>query len=530
MKVLSLGTDRKLFEENSAVRRRQIEYGKFFDEMHIIVFSRRNSKLALTRPYRHGRMAQAGGYQISENIFVYPTNSINRFFYIWDAFKVSRRIINNSKLIIQNSVVSCQDPFETGLVGAAIKLFYDLPLHIQIHTDFAHKYFGRDSIINKIRYDFAEFVLKSADRVRVVSERIKKSIEGLSKKVDVLPIVVQWNSRGRSSKGTEARPLGVLTVCRLEKEKNLETAIRAFKMVSEKFPEAVFTIVGDGSERKKLEQLSHNLGLTDKVVFAGWQNDLEKYYNKANVYISTSLFEGYGMSIVEAAVNGLPVILSSTGLVGDTFKDEDSTLVCDALDSDCFAKNILRLFNDQILAERISKKAKEEAEKHLLIFGENYFQKYADSIKATAKDFKSEKFSHRAGIMMKDFFSSVVYARFLVCGSISTIIDLVLLYIFIEKFSIWYLHASALALVTSLIASFIMQKFLVFRDMKIDGVKWQFSKFTIVLALGLIINTALVFVCVDIFGIWYIISQIIAGFFVVIQNFLLYKHFIFNRR
>ena len=124
MKIISIGTDRKLFEENSVVRQRQIEYGKFFDEMHIVVFTTRV-------------MNYESRIKLSENVFVYSTNFRNKLFYLTDTLKISKKIIGNSK----DFVVSTQDPFETGLVGALLKLFFDLPLHVQVHTDLMHKYF-----------------------------------------------------------------------------------------------------------------------------------------------------------------------------------------------------------------------------------------------------------------------------------------------------------------------------------------------------------------------------------------------------
>ena len=109
MKVISIGTDRKIFEENSAVGQRQIEYGKFFDESYIIVFSLKGQNL---KPR-----------SLSKNIFVYPTSSRNKLLYIWDAFKISRKLVKNLK---KDIIISTQDPFETGVVGAAVKLFFDV--------------------------------------------------------------------------------------------------------------------------------------------------------------------------------------------------------------------------------------------------------------------------------------------------------------------------------------------------------------------------------------------------------------------
>src|SRR3989344_7606147 len=98
MKVLMISTDRKIFEDGSAVRARMIEYGKLFDELHIVVFTKRNLNVKI---------------QISKNVFAYPTNSLSRFLYIFDAIKIGASIIKNCKLKIENCVITTQDPFET---------------------------------------------------------------------------------------------------------------------------------------------------------------------------------------------------------------------------------------------------------------------------------------------------------------------------------------------------------------------------------------------------------------------------------
>src|SRR3989338_8382597 len=98
MKVLSIGSDRKLFEEGSAVRARVAEYASLFEKLHIIVFNT-------------GVFAKT---QIAPNAWLYPTNSWNMWFYVWGAVRVGSSIIRNWKLEIRNCVITSQDPFECG--------------------------------------------------------------------------------------------------------------------------------------------------------------------------------------------------------------------------------------------------------------------------------------------------------------------------------------------------------------------------------------------------------------------------------
>jgi glycosyltransferase involved in cell wall biosynthesis/putative flippase GtrA len=514
MKVVSIGTDRKIFEKNSAVRQRMIEYGKFFEEIHIIIFSKKNFEGSIDK--------LSDKYQISDNVFIYPTNSISKSLYIWDAFVIAKKLIKNSRKFI----VSTQDPFETGLVGVFIKLFFDLPLHVQAHTDLMHKYFRQSSPLNRTRFLMAEFILRYADRVRVVSERIKKSISIFSKNIDVLPIKTEIKEDfGENIK--KPFPFTLLMVCRMEKEKNIEIVLQTIKNLNN---ESIgLCIVGDGSQKADLEKMAKDMDISEKVIFAGWQNNLVPYYKMADAFISASLYEGYGISTMEAAYFGKPLILSETGMAREIFKEGESAFVCDAKDRHCFSQSILKIYKDKNLAEKMGQSAKAAA-KEVLNSEQEYFKKYADSILKTAGNFKKNNLFVRIFELKKNLFHSFIALRYFICGLTAATVNIGSLYIFTDIFGVWYLYSSILAFILSLVISFSLQKFVVFKDRGIRKIHHQFSKFFVAAVLGVMTNTFVVFICVDAFGIWYIFSQIIAGFFVMIQNFILYHIFIFNKK
>ena len=161
MKILSIGTDRKLFEDRSAVLERSMGYASNVEELHIVVFSLKKDNLCS---------------RVTNNLYLYPTNSNSRFSYIVDAFFIGRKIIKDKFLSENNTVISCQDPFETGVVGLLLKNFYKFSLQVQIHTDFLSFNF-KNNLLNKIRVFLAKFIIPRADGVRVVSDSIKKSLE-----------------------------------------------------------------------------------------------------------------------------------------------------------------------------------------------------------------------------------------------------------------------------------------------------------------------------------------------------------------
>src|SRR3989344_3744713 len=292
MKVLSIGSDRNLFVDGSAAQKRIKEYGKLFNELHIIVFSKQKSQITNHKS------------QIADNIWVYPTNSRNKLFYLLDAYRIGKNLIGNWKLEIGNCAVSAQDPFEAGLVGWLLKRKYKLPLQLQIHTDIFNPYFYRESLKNKLRVWLAKFLLPLSDGIRVVSERIKQSLitqlPNYRLPIIVLPIFVDIKKIQSAKIKMDLRQkypdydFRILMASRLTKEKNIGLAIEAMTEVAIKYPKALLVVVGEGSEAEKLKVKSEKLKVADNVKFEPWTDDLASYYKTADIFLLTSNYEGYG--------------------------------------------------------------------------------------------------------------------------------------------------------------------------------------------------------------------------------------------
>lgn len=99
----------------------------------------------------------------------------------------------------------------------------------------------------------------------------------------------------------------ILSVGRLASEKDQETMIRAFALVSYKV-DAKLVILGEGPLRSDLEMLICNLNLKGKVLLPGFVINPYPWYQSADLFVLTSLWEGFGNVIVEAMECGLPIV------------------------------------------------------------------------------------------------------------------------------------------------------------------------------------------------------------------------------
>ncbi len=397
MKVLMISTDRKLFEDNSAVRQRIVEYGSLVDELKIIVFNLST---------RESRIMNHESRIFGTNVTLYPTNSRNKLFYIVDAIKIGRRIIVNQKNSFQKPsfthslrlgqkqgfkknfsdwLVTCQDPFETGLVGWVIAKTKRVKLHLQIHTDFLSWGFQRASIFNKSRGQLASFLIMQSDGVRVVSERIKKSIIkwriAKEEKISVLPIFVDIekikNTESKFNLKTRYSQFNfvIFTASRLEKEKNIKMMLKVMKKVVEKYPKTGLVIVGDGSIKQSSQLKAYSLQLQKNVVFESWQKDLVSYYKTADLFLATSSYEGYGMTLLESAVAGCPTLTTDVGLVGDILQKE-SIEVCSRGSKRCFVNKILNLIENPNRLSEMKIRAQQDVEEKVLKTKEEYLEAY----------------------------------------------------------------------------------------------------------------------------------------------------------
>lgn len=102
------------------------------------------------------------------------------------------------------------------------------------------------------------------------------------------------------------------SIGRLEEQKNYLFLVDVLKALVDKGKDAVLLLVGEGSQREKIEARALALGVSNRLVFAGVQDDVQAYYSAFDVAAYPSLYEGLSLAIVEAQFNGLPCILSST--------------------------------------------------------------------------------------------------------------------------------------------------------------------------------------------------------------------------
>lgn len=114
----------------------------------------------------------------------------------------------------------------------------------------------------------------------------------------------------RAAWGVESDCCVVGTVGRLESVKNQSFLIDAFKCLHDAHPKSLLIIAGSGSLRARLERRTKELDISDCVLFPGQVRDVSCLYQGMDVFTLPSLYEGFGMALLEAEVSGIPCVVS----------------------------------------------------------------------------------------------------------------------------------------------------------------------------------------------------------------------------
>jgi glycosyltransferase involved in cell wall biosynthesis len=381
MKALSVGTDRKIFEKNSAVAARSVSYGELMESLHVVTFTLKSQNFKKI--------------SLSKNVTAYPTDSASRWFFVWDAIRLGKKIIRENGFVRGDSVVTCQDPFECGFVGWRVARHFRLPLHLQIHTDFLSPYF-RNSFLSRLRVFTAKFLIPRADFVRAVSLRISQSLKeaGIKLKhpVRILPIRIDAESIASESSENEDSDLKkmfpkfkfiIFSASRLTVEKRIGDALVAFAEVVKTYPQAGLVIAGDGPLRGELQKKVEALGLSEHVVFLGFRQNIFPLMKSANMFLSTSEYEGYGMSLIEAGLCRLPVLSTNVGLSGEMLSHLKNSYICPVRDTACVSDGIKVLIGDNSLRYQMARNLFEDI-KSRMGTKEEYVKSYVANLEEAA--------------------------------------------------------------------------------------------------------------------------------------------------
>lgn len=156
----------------------------------------------------------------------------------------------------------------------------------------------------------------------------------------------------------------IVSVGRLDSQKNHFLLIDSFKEVLSKFPDATLVIYGEGSLRNKLEEYVKKNGIEDKIKLPGRVENIKELIKEANCFVLSSNYEGMPNALMEAMALGLPVVSTDCPCGGPRFliKNNVNGILVDTNNVKQMSEAIIKILSNKEFSKYISKNAKKIVE------------------------------------------------------------------------------------------------------------------------------------------------------------------------
>ena len=350
MNVLKISLDVNLLrrdniEENDSIERRVL-LARQLENLFAIVYS----TIPQQKPFRP-----------VENLHIYSTGSLNKITRPLGALKIGKEICRNHKI----DLITTQDPFFTGMVGAHLAKKFNIPLNVQMHTNFIdNRYWMQERLLNRFMNFIGKRILKKADSFRVVASEEKERLIGMGYPANKIAVVAesidvkQFQKAEGGALRKKYQDQGYDKILcwagRLVAQKNLPMLFNAFKQVLEKYPQALLLMAGEGELLGELTGLADRLNITRNLKFLGAVPlaQLPDYFDASDVLVLSSNHEGGPRVVKEAAVVGIPVVTTAVGIVGEVVTDGTNGYIVDIEDVEAFVQATLKVLADGGIRER----------------------------------------------------------------------------------------------------------------------------------------------------------------------------------
>lgn len=151
--------------------------------------------------------------------------------------------------------------------------------------------------------------------------------------------------------GSDALLMGM--VCRLVEQKGIRYALEATRRLRAEFPTARLVIAGDGERGDELRRLASALGIADRVYWLGWREDAGDLMAAFDLLLVPSLWEGFGLVLLEAMARRAPVIASRVSAIPEVVADGETGILIPPRDVDALTAAMARLLSDRALRKHM---------------------------------------------------------------------------------------------------------------------------------------------------------------------------------
>lgn len=278
------------------------------------------------------------------------------------------------------NVVNTHSGKDTYIAGFAGKLSKKHPLIVRtrhlalpITSTFSYKYLS-DIIVTVSEYVRNYLISRGIKPEKVFTVPTGIDIEKFN------PDKVEASLREELGLSKSTPLIGTVAV--LRKKKGHHILLEAIPEVLREIPEAIFVFVGDGPQRKNIEEKIKQYGLSKKVIMLGHRNDIPQILNSIDLFVLPTLQEALGTSFLEAMAIGKPVIGSDVDGVREVIDHGVNGYLVPPDNHHLLASAIIKILKNQELAYQMGQEGRKKVEnkytlKHMC---ENMLNLYLEKI------------------------------------------------------------------------------------------------------------------------------------------------------
>lgn len=216
----------------------------------------------------------------------------------------------------------------------------------------AEKYF--------VRYKHALIFISEFDRRTSASLGLPNQKQLVTIHNGVNPPALLQRPPARQALGLPADKVIIGSIANFYPTKDLVTMVRAVGIISQQQPDIHFALIGDGIERHALEAEIKRLELVDRVTLCGQHPQPGRYLSAFDVYVCSSVKEGFPFSILEAMAAGLPVVSTNVGGIPEMITNGGTGVLVEPKNPPALADAITSLLSDKNRADRLGRQAQQE--------------------------------------------------------------------------------------------------------------------------------------------------------------------------
>ena len=265
-------------------------------------------------------------------------------------------LLKGIKLCRENKedVINAHFVVPSGPIGIVLSKVFGIPIVMSVHGgdiyDSSKKWSPhRHFLLRKV----IKWLLNKSDKVIAQSNNIKSNTINyykFNKQITIIPLGFtkpKFKEVKRKELGFSEKDILLISVGRLIKRKGYEYAIQAVSKLP--YQNIKYLIIGDGPEEENLRNLAKELKVDEKVELLGFVSEEKKfqYLTISDVYILSSLHEGFGICLLEAMHCSLPIVATNNGGQTDFLVEGRNALLVPIEDSEALAEKIVELIENK---------------------------------------------------------------------------------------------------------------------------------------------------------------------------------------